>query len=175
MNNISELKDIEGYEGLYAVTKTGEVWSYPKIHGNALWKGFWLKHATEKTGYKFVILAKNKIHKTCYIQGLVAKAYLGNRSNEKMQVNHIDGNKKNNNVENLEWCTASENIRHSFKLGLSNQKGSKNAASKLNEQYVAEIRNLYKNGEKQIVLSKKFFISPSVINRIIKNTLWMNA
>lgn len=165
--NITKLKDIPGYEGIYAVNENGDVWSYPKHFK----KGVWLKHSIERTGYRFVTLQVNKKRCTCYVQGLVAKAYLGDESNTK-QVNHKDGNKANNHISNLEWVSPSENIKHSFSLGLSNQKGSKNAYSKLKESEVSEIRELSKKGVKGIDIAKKFRITRPTVSSIINNKTW---
>lgn len=168
------MKEIPNYEGLYSVTKNGKVWSHPKLHGNAPWKGRWLRQYTERTGYKFVFLQKDKKRKLCFIHGLVAKTYLGDFSNT-LQVNHKDTIKSNNNLENLEWITASENIRHSFKNNRSCQVGSRNACAKLNESDVISILREHNKGATQISLSLKFKISRAVVNRIIKNLIWRHV
>jgi hypothetical protein len=63
------------------------------------------------------------------VHRLVAETFIPN-SNNKNQINHIDGNKLNNSINNLEWCTASENIKHAFKIGLKKQKiGKENPRS----------------------------------------------
>lgn len=72
-------------------------------------------------GYKNVNITINGIHKRMYIHRLVAMLFIPNPEN-KPQVNHIDGNKWNNNVSNLEWCTRSENIQHAFNTGLFNNR-----------------------------------------------------
>ena len=94
------MKDIKNYEGLYAVTPEGEVWSYQK-------KKF-LKHRFIKGGYFQVSLHKNRKVKYFYIHRLVAEAYIPNLDNLP-QINHKDENKANNCVNNLEWCDAKYN------------------------------------------------------------------
>jgi hypothetical protein len=117
------MKDIPGYEGLYAVTKDGRVWSYPKPCSSK--RGMWLKAIISKHGdkrnspreYKAVSLRKNKKRKSFLIHRLVAAAFIKNPENKPF-VNHIDGNSLNNSALNLEWVTNKENIDHAIKTGL---------------------------------------------------------
>lgn len=76
-------------------------------------------HINKRNGYMYVYLNKNAKGKYCRVHRLIAEAFIDNPNNLP-QVNHIDGNKQNNRVDNLEWCTSKENIKHSYKLGLSN-------------------------------------------------------
>lgn len=111
-------KQIEGYEGLYDVSDSGIIKSLGRITING-------KHLINKTinggcypnGYKFVCLRKNENNKNHMIHRLVAKAFIPNPNNLPC-VNHKDGNKQNNNVSNLEWCTCSENLKHALRTGL---------------------------------------------------------
>jgi len=118
--------DVIGYEGLYAVTQDGKVWAYQ----NRLHKGKFLKPSLKK-GYPFVCLCKGSkiVQKT--VHRLVAEAYLPNPDNLP-QVNHKDSNKENNNLSNLEWCTASENKKHSWDSGTSIVTEAKREASRKN-------------------------------------------
>lgn len=104
-----EWRDVPGYEGLYKISNCGDVFS--------LIKNKILQPAKHKKGYDLIVLTKDKKHKTHYIHRLVAKAFIPNPKN-KIEVNHKDGNKNNNNVLNLEWCTREENTRHAFLNGL---------------------------------------------------------
>ena len=97
------MKDIQGYEGLYAVTEDGRVWSYRS-------KKF-LKPGEHSSGYLHVTLSKNGVKIDCFIHRLVAAAYIPNPEN-KPQVNHRDENKLNNCVDNLEWMTSKENANY---------------------------------------------------------------
>ena len=96
------MKDIKNYEGLYAVTSCGKVWSYRR-------KKF-LTPAADKKGYLFVRLCKDGNCKNYKIHRLVAKAYLPNPDNLP-QVDHIDGNKTHNYLNNLQWITNRDNVR----------------------------------------------------------------
>lgn len=101
-------KPIQEYEGLYEISNTGKV--------KSLIKGRLLKPANHVKGYLFTTLTKDGKHSRFYIHRLVASAFLGSESSNK-EVNHIDGNKKNNCVENLEWCTGIENKEHAYRTG----------------------------------------------------------
>ena len=98
------MKDVVGYEGLYAVTSCGKVWSYK-------YKKF-LKPKDNGNGYLTVILCKDGKMKRCTIHRLVAMAYLPNPENLS-EVDHIDGNKTHNYLNNLQWITHKDNCRKS--------------------------------------------------------------
>lgn len=105
-----QIKDIKGFEGLYMISSDGEVLSFYK-------NGKILKHGIDKEGYHSVILFKNNKNYYFKVHRLVAMAFISNPEN-KPQVNHKDGNKSNNSINNLEWATGSENQRHAVANGL---------------------------------------------------------
>lgn len=119
-------KDIEGYEGLYQVSNMGRVRSidrviYQEHEGitySRLMNGRMLKYNNDKQGYLLVHLSKNGKRICKKVHRLVAEAFLENKDS-KEYVNHIDGNKQNNVVYNLEWVTPSENNIHAYKTKLS--------------------------------------------------------
>ena len=121
-------KDIPNYEG-YQVSNLGNVrtfnkTTYTKKHGVRHWKNRvlkqkWCKATSNSNRYDArVNLWKEGKEKTFLVARLVAIVFLDNLEYEKMTVNHIDGNPKNNCVENLEWCTRKENIQKGFENGL---------------------------------------------------------
>ena len=99
------------------------------------------------------------------IHRLIAQAFIPNPEN-KPQINHKNGIKIDNRIENLEWCTITENIRHAFKIKLnSGRKGESQWNAKLNAHQVLDIRNrLQTSSSKE--LAKEFNVSSSLINRI---------
>lgn len=105
------------------------------------------------------------------IHRLVAQAFIPNPEN-KPEVNHIDGNKQNNHVSNLEWTTRSENEKHAYDSGLHCKKGEKNSMAKLTEREVLEIRYLYEQGESIENLTNKYSITFSGIYNVIKRVTW---
>lgn len=110
-------KDIEGYEGLYQVSNTGEVKSL-NYQGSGEIK--LLKQYTDKRGYKRIELSKNGKGKTYLVHRLVALVFIPNPDDSPM-VNHKDENPSNNNVNNLEWCTHEYNMNY----GTRNERISK--------------------------------------------------
>jgi len=100
-------KDIEGYEGFYAISNTGKIKSFYK-------KGFNRKFKIDKDGYFHVGLTKSSITKTFRVHRLVARAFIDNPNNLQ-EVNHKDLNKQNNNSDNLEWIDSRSNKRHYHK------------------------------------------------------------
>lgn len=103
------MKPIPNYPN-YSVTEDGKVWSH--IYNK------WLKLSLGKVGYYTVTLYHNMEFKKLYIHRLVAITYLNNNNN-LAYVNHMDGNKLNNNITNLEWCSAADNNKHAHKIGLN--------------------------------------------------------
>ena len=88
-----------------------------------------LKPSKGQNGYLFVSIMNNRKQTTVFIHSAVAKTFLGDKTIEGLQVNHKDGNKENNCVENLEWVTPQENMQHSASV-LGNYIGEKNGRSR---------------------------------------------
>ena len=162
-------KDIKGYEGIYQVSNIGKIISLPR-NGTILKKKK-LKNILNNRGYLCVNLSKNNIQKKNAIHRLVAETFIPNPDNLS-QVNHKDGNKQNNCVENLEWCTCKENIQHARKTGLLNDYGSKNKLSKFTDEQIKFNRKKYIKNDKKYgctSLARKFNVSKSTISYIINN------
>jgi len=111
------IKDIPGYEDLYAITEDGRVW---RKQGYSCLKGRWLntsRRTNSGKGYQHAALSKDGKVKSKTVHRMVAVAFVPNPEN-KPCVNHIDGDKTNNHYTNLEWVTYSENTLHAFRTGL---------------------------------------------------------
>lgn len=139
-------KDIPGYEGLYQVSNLGRVKSlgrYVKKRYGLMWKkGKVLSAAKDNKGYLVVVLCDNTKRQTFKVHRLVAMVFLENRNN-KPQINHIDGNKQNNSVFNLEWCTQPENMTHAWNTGLQKRTHKKNDLKSIKVvQYSLEMQAL---------------------------------
>lgn len=113
-------KPIEGYESLYEVSNTGKIRSLCGRYG----KNKILKQCIGSRGYLLVTLCDRKSQKTVNVHRIVAEAFLPNPDNLPC-VNHKDENRKNNNVENLEWCSYYHNNIYGSRLTKSAMKRSK--------------------------------------------------
>lgn len=114
-------KQVKGYENYYEVSDLGRVRSIHarKINDDLTDKTKIMKQRVlSSRGYYIVNLSRLGKVKTHYVHRLVAEAFIKNDDDEKKYINHIDGNGLNNNVNNLEWVTASENVYHSVEIGL---------------------------------------------------------
>jgi hypothetical protein len=112
-------KQIEYYKGLYEVSNFGRIKSLSHINNvGKLRPECILKNRLTDRGYQSVVLYNNGKAKSFRVHQLVGKSFIHNPLN-KPYINHLDGIKSNNNVDNLEWVTHSENVKHAFKIGLN--------------------------------------------------------
>ncbi len=160
------MKNIKGYEGLYAASKAGKIWSFPKKFARKefLGKGQWLK-GRGVFGYLSVCLAKDGELRQLRVHRLIATTYIPNPGNLP-QVNHKNRNRSDNRVSNLEWCTAKENVRHAV---------TRNGRGKLSMKIANEIRAVYVKGHSKCgahALARKFKVDPALIRLIIKRKVW---
>lgn len=117
------MKDVPGFEGKYAATRNGRIWSYPKSTNHKK-GGIFLKPREIPKGYLRVNLCVKNQAKDYYIHRLVASAYIPNPK-KLPQVNHKNGIKTDNSVKNLEWTSCSDNHKHAFRIGLKSNVGQK--------------------------------------------------
>jgi len=163
-------KDIPNYEGLYQVSNLGRVKSLPRKTNNQYCNGLIMK-AHNSYGYLKLQLKKNNNYKWFFIHRLVAQAFLNNYS-DALQVNHKNGIKNDNKVENLEMVTASQNQLHSYRI-LKNIPSMKN---RFGEEHVRAVKiNQYTKQMKHIAAwnsiidaSKKLNINASCICNVLK-------
>lgn len=122
---LEEWRDIKGYEGFYQVSNQGRVKSIRRrrvIKGieYIINKELVLKSYKHTHGYLKVNLSEDGWVKSFFVHRLVLQAF--NPNEEELEVNHIDGNKRNNNLGNLEWVTQKENVKHAYELGLNTKR-----------------------------------------------------
>ena|SRR3989304_3536307 len=164
-------KPIDGYEHCYLVSDTGLIKSVaryrPSREGN-------IRRPTYPRGYVYVELSKNNKKSKRSVHRMVALAFIPNPM-RLPEVNHLDGDKKNNRVSNLEWCTKSENQLHSFRIGRvpACVQGKRNPNAKLTELQVKEIRKRMIM-EKTTHLAKEYGVTFGAIARIKNGTGWAN-
>jgi hypothetical protein len=168
-------KTIEGFTS-YEISNYGEIKTY-----NWKNKGYEriMKPALDSGGYFRTMLKRDTDGKFCTIKvhRLVCKAFIPNTENKPF-VNHINGIRNDNRLINLEWCTPSENVKHSFKIGLSDNRGSKNPTSKLVESQVQEILDNYEYGRKNKTgttkkqIAEKYNVSVGAVRDIVSRKTW---
>lgn len=168
-------KDIEGYEGCYQVSNLGRIKSLSrkvKVQNNhtRTTKEKIISPIIQATGYSVICLGQ---HNPKLIHRLVAIAFIPNFDN-KRTVNHINGIKTDNRLENLEWATYSENMVHAFENSLNTSiKGESRWNSKLTEDDVCQILQLNSMyGLKQKMIAKEYGISTGMVNVIFKRKAW---
>jgi hypothetical protein len=161
-------KDIEGYEGLYQISNLGRVKSFKKNN-----KSYIMKQSNGK--YPSVSFYKNGKEKRFLVHRLVAKSFLTNTEN-KGTVNHINGIKTDNRVENLEWCTQKENIHHALKTGIGSI-GERNGLAKFTNEQVRHLRKIYKPYDSKFggaALARKYGISGNKMHLILTKQTYKN-
>lgn len=146
-------KDVKGYEGIYAVTTLGRIWSHRRE--------IWIKSWTDMYGYSRVTFCVKRKEDKLRLHRLVGQAFLDNPE-LKPQINHLNGVKSDCRLVNLQWSTARENLQHASDMGL-------NKTFKLSRNEKELIcKNHLELGIKKSVLAKIFHVSPPAIGYIIK-------
>lgn len=128
----------------------------------------------DTVGYLFTDLWKNNKYKFVKIHRLVLCAWTNKNYNYSKQVNHMDGNKRNNNIDNLEWVTPKENIKHADINGLRHpSKGSKHYRAKLSEKDIPIIRKKFTGESGNLIkIAREYSVSPATIRDVIRRRTW---
>ncbi len=169
-------ENIEGYTGVYQISNYGRVKSLERyilnnLVGRVLQKEIIMKHQSYSNEYKYVTLQIDGKRNNKSIHRLIATAFIPNPKN-KPEVNHIDGNKTNNEISNLEWVTSSENKIHARDTGLVKYaKGENTANAKLTTEQVRWIRRL-KGKVTNTLLAEIYGVNQSTISLIINYKKW---
>lgn len=180
MQAVEIWEDITGYEGFYQVSNMGRVRSVDRVishshSGYSTYKGRVKKTSFDTRGYPHASLTVNCVCKTFKIHRLVAQAFIPNPE-KKETVNHKNGIKTDNRVDNLEWMTNTENMRHAHATGLKvGTKGSRHGMSKLTEADIPKIRILLNEGKTLEHIAKLFGVSNCPIYNIRKGKSWQHV
>lgn len=146
--------DVVGYEGLYKVSRCGDVLS---VKNSII-----LRAGTNPSGYRIVALYKDGVPKTTLVHRVVAKALIPNPW-RKPYVNHLDCVRINNRVENLEWCTPAENSWHGVEFGRI-----RGVPKSLSDTQAEEVRTSYRDGANMKQLAAIYQVSTSTIKNVIR-------
>lgn len=154
----------------YIVSDRGRVARFTAAQGTR--KGQIIKPKITFGGYARVCL--RKAGERCYVRvhRLVAQAFIDWPRGR--QINHKNGNKLDNRVENLEWVTGAENMQHASEHGMR-PRGERHKLSKLDDQKVREIRRRASEGETPIYIAERYEIDPSVVRRVIARKAWKHV
>lgn len=177
--DLTEWRNVVGYEGYYEVSNSGEVRSTTRTIDQVSNTGKAYKRVLKSKiiqpqpntrGYLRVELNKQGKAKCYFVQRIVAHAFLGERR-PNQQVNHINGVKNDNRASNLEWCTSKENTRHAYITGLRTKENHNRAILTLND--VIAIRISYKkHGIPRKYLAKLYGVHVSTITKLINKNNW---
>lgn len=168
-----KLKNFKNYE----IDKNGNIFAYKRLRDfktGYYYKWIKLNPSNVFGGYSQISIFNNISgkYKTYFVHRLVALTFIPNPKN-KPQVNHIDGNKHNNCVENLEWVTASENMKHAHKIGLQpSTAGELNSMSKItNKKAINLIRDIL-NGKTNEEVALKYDLHPRYVSLVRHKKRW---
>ena len=169
---MEQWQPIPGYEEVYEASNLGNI----RSNRNKRHYGKQLKAYVNKKGYRVIHLCLDGVEKSHKVNRLIAKTWIPN-PNTAPEVNHIDGNKENDAITNLEWCTRSENMIHAYRTGLQQKKlGEDVPWSVLTEELVLAIRStaatttMYHKD-----IAAMYNVNQSTITRVINRKTWKHV
>ena len=176
-------KPIKGFEDRYEISNYGNVKTLTREvvehRRTYIRKGKILNKYYNPDGYYAIKLYKgDATFKNTTAHRLVAETFLENPNNY-LEINHKDGDPSNNYIENIEWCSKEQNVKHAYDTGLKNPdnyKGESCTFSKLNTEQVLAIREEYSTGTTSLSkLAKKYDVVMGNIHSIIKRNTWKHV
>lgn len=174
------LYPVPGFETFYEINAAGNVRSLPRRVNSPAAGGTRLIPARVISvhlvkGYPAFIAAVGGVKHTAYVHRALARLFIPNPDN-KPHINHIDGDKANFALGNLEWCTHLENMRHAYATGLATAPvvgpGEASPASKLTDAKVREIKRLLRAGETLKSIATRFGVVNGTIGFIASGATW---
>ncbi|MGN6537672.1 MAG: NUMOD4 motif-containing HNH endonuclease [Mesorhizobium sp.] len=169
---------VPGYEGLYEISLDGSVRSLPRqvqSRGGTRTTGGVAIKTSLRNGYPGFVASSCGRGRAVTIHRCLAILFVPNPEN-KPHINHIDGDKTNFALSNLEWCTHQENMRHAFRTGLTpfpkSGPGDKSPAARLSWGDVREIRRLAAQGTARQAIADRYGVCKSNINQIVRRETW---
>lgn len=159
------------FDGFYEVSNEGRVRRIRPVRGGGH-VGREVK-AWDSCGYRQVSPCVRGVRHVRHVHALVAEAFLGPRP-DGMEINHIDADKSNNAVWNLEYVTRSENARHAAMCGLTTR-GERHYAARLTAQQAADVRRRHRNGERVTALAREYGVTHGAISLLLAGKTWNPA
>lgn len=175
-NNTNTLEEVEiwkpvpGYEGLYAVSNKGNVKTFLNRNGKKH-----LKLRRNRFGYYRVALYKDKKVKSMGVHRVVALAFIGQPPQEDFVINHINGIKTDNRVENIEWCSSGDNTRHAIAMGLRPKINPHCVFRKRGEENVNSKKVSVYNMEGDLLNEYPSVSAAAKENKISRDSIWRCA
>ena len=170
MTNLNEQwKDIKGFEGCYQISSLGRIKSLERqdSKGRLRKERILSQNKKDDKGYHTANLYKDGKNQYKRVHILVAEAFIPNPNN-KPEVNHIDGNKSNNSVSNLEWNTTKENCEHRQRMGLGDTKSANNARKIKVESYDLKTGKTIKQYECAADAAREFGVKNDAISSVVR-------
>lgn len=178
MNDQHEIwRDVAGFEGYYMISNLGRIKSLTrkiteKTGKVNILKSRIIRQCVNDQGYWRFTANKDGKRKGLLQHRLIATAFIPNPENKPF-INHKNGIRSDNRIENLEWCTHQENVDHSWRTGLNQNIGEGNSVSKLTLKDVLYIKKVYEDKwGQQSSLARMFNVTPSAIASVVKNKSW---
>lgn len=171
---IQQWASIPGYEGIYSAGSLGHIRS-DRAATNSMPGLVRKPYVHKKTGYCVMNLSRHGIAVTHHVHRLIATAFIPNPNNLR-EVNHKDGNRQNNALDNLEWVSSKENKAHAISIGLGPITGVRHHMAKLTPELAKIIRLSFTGrvGEPKEI-AKKYGVSTTTIVSVLKNKTWKTA
>lgn len=168
-----EWRDLPGFAGAYLVSNMGRIKRGTPARGTQV--GRILKTPCNPDGYPSAVLRRDNVTVNVSVHRSVALAFLGVPPEDRPEVNHKNGNRADNRVANLEFCTRSQNVTHSFRIlgrKANSARGERNSNHKLTAAQVVEVRRLYEQGLTQEALGLRYGVAESTIGKIVRRERW---